>query len=101
MLLINKYKPVSIKEIFGQDRAIDELKKHIKSKKPVIAIKSGTTSAGQKAALSHTGSLAGEIEIYKAAFKQSNVFLAETVEDAFDKAQFLIYQNLRNKSFKY
>ena len=65
-----------------------------KSKKPVIAIKSGTTSAGQKAALSHTGSLAGEIEIYKAAFKQSNVFLAETVEDAFDKAQFLTYQKI-------
>src|SRR3989344_6838974 len=56
-----------------------------KSKKPVIAIKAGSTSAGQKATLSHTGSLAGEIEIYKAAFKQSNVFLAETVEDAFDK----------------
>ena len=65
-----------------------------KSKKPVIAIKSGTTSAGQKATLSHTGSLAGEIEIYKAAFKQSNVFLVETVEDAFDKAQFLSYQKI-------
>ena len=66
-----------------------------KSKKPVIAIKAGSTKAGQKAALSHTGSLAGEIEIYKAAFKQSNVFLAETVEDAFDKAQFLVNQNLK------
>ena len=66
-----------------------------KSKKPVIAIKAGTTQAGQKAALSHTGSLAGEIEIYKAAFKQSNVVLAETVEDAFDKAQFLVHQKLK------
>ena len=66
-----------------------------KSKKPIIAIKAGTTNAGQKAALSHTGSLAGEIEIYKAAFRQSNVFLAETVEDAFDKAQFLVHQKLK------
>lgn len=68
-----------------------------KSKKPVIAIKAGTTNAGQKAALSHTGSLAGEIEVYKAAFKQSNVFLTETVEDAFDKAQFLVNQKLNGK----
>lgn len=66
-----------------------------KSKKPIIAIKAGATQAGQKAALSHTGSLAGEIEIYKAAFKQSNVYLADTVEDAFDKARFLVYQKLK------
>ena len=66
-----------------------------KSKKPIIAIKAGATSAGQKAALSHTGSLAGEIEIYKAAFKQCNVSFAETVEDAFDKAQFLVHQKLK------
>lgn len=68
-----------------------------KSKKPVVVIKAGTTSVGQKAALSHTGSLAGEIEIYKAAFKQCGVYLAETVEDAFDKAQFLTYQELNGK----
>ena len=66
-----------------------------KSKKPIIAIKAGATQAGQKAALSHTGSLAGEIEIYKAAFKQCGVHLVETVEDAFDKAQFLVNQNLK------
>ncbi len=68
-----------------------------KSKKPIIAIKAGATKAGQKAALSHTGSLAGEIEIYKAAFKQCGVHFAETVEDAFDKAQFLVDQELKGK----
>ncbi len=68
-----------------------------KSKKPIIAIKAGTTKAGQKAALSHTGSLAGEIDIYKAAFKQCKVYFAETVEDAFDKAQFLVDQELKGK----
>ena len=68
-----------------------------KSKKPIIAIKAGTTNAGSSAALSHTGSLAGEVEIYKSAFKQSDVFLAETVEDAFDKAEFLVYQKLNGK----
>ncbi|MBI2672336.1 CoA-binding protein [Candidatus Woesearchaeota archaeon] len=67
------------------------------SKKPVIAIKAGTSEAGKKAALSHTGSLAGEIEIYKAAFRQSNVFLVDTVQEAFDKAQFLTYQKIAGK----
>src|SRR3989338_4359320 len=43
MLLINRYKPVNTGEIFGQDKAISDLKKHIKSKKPVILLgKSGT-----------------------------------------------------------
>ena len=70
-----------------------------RSKKPIIAIKAGITEAGQKAALSHTGSLAGEIEIYKAAFKQSGVYFAETVEDAFDKAQFLVNQKINGKRF--
>ena len=43
MLLIDKYKPVNTKEIFGQGGAICELKKHIKNKKPVILLgKNGT-----------------------------------------------------------
>lgn len=43
MLLIDKYKPASTAELFGQDKAIGELKKYIKGKKPVILLgKSGT-----------------------------------------------------------
>ncbi len=53
-------------------------------KKPVIAIKAGRTEAGARAAASHTGSLAGNIAIYNAAFKQGGVLVARTVEEAFD-----------------
>jgi acetyltransferase len=60
-----------------------------KCKKPVIAIKAGRSEAGMKAALSHTGSLAGSYEIYKAAFKQSGVKLVDTLTEAFDLARFL------------
>ncbi len=44
----------------------------INSKKPILVLKAGTSEAGQRAASSHTGSLAGSYEIYKAAFKQCN-----------------------------
>ncbi|MBI4159233.1 AAA family ATPase [Candidatus Woesearchaeota archaeon] len=49
MLLIDKYKPTSTKEIFGQDRAIDELKKCIKSKKTAILL--GKSGIGKTASI--------------------------------------------------
>ncbi|MBN1502817.1 CoA-binding protein [Candidatus Woesearchaeota archaeon] len=58
-----------------------------KMTKPIIAIKSGRTEAGTKAVSSHTGSLAGSFEIYKSAFKQSDVILVDTVEELFDVAK--------------
>jgi acetate---CoA ligase (ADP-forming) len=60
-----------------------------KIKKPIIVLKAGRTDEGMKAISSHTGSLAGSYEIYKAAFKQSNVLVADTVEELFDNAKAL------------
>ncbi len=54
--------------------------------KPVIVLKSGRTESGSRAASSHTGSLAGNYEIYKAAFEQCGAINAETVEELFDFA---------------
>lgn len=56
-------------------------------RKPVIAIKSGTTSAGQRAVSSHTGTLAGSERAYDAAFRQAGVLRAGSVQDLFDYAQ--------------
>jgi acyl-CoA synthetase (NDP forming) len=60
-----------------------------KIKKPIIALKAGRTEQGMKAISSHTGSLAGSYDIYKAAFKQSNILIADTVEELFDNAKAL------------
>jgi acetyltransferase len=54
--------------------------------KPIIAIKSGRTAEGAKAASSHTGSLAGSDDTYDAVFLQSGVLRVETVEELFDTA---------------
>lgn len=56
------------------------------NRKPVIILKSGTTSAGQKAAASHTGVLSGADTAYGAAFKRSGVCRADTFDALFDYA---------------
>lgn len=60
--------------------------------KPIIVLKAGRTESGTKAISSHTGSLAGSYEVYKAAFKQAGVIQADTVEELFDLAKALAYQ---------
>jgi acetyl coenzyme A synthetase (ADP forming)-like protein len=52
--------------------------------KPVIVVKSGRTRAGQRAALSHTGSLAGGDEVYDAAFRQCGAIRVRTLEELLD-----------------
>ena len=47
----------------------------VAAKKPVIAVKSGSSKKGQKAAASHTGALAGSYEVYRAGFRQAGVIL--------------------------
>lgn len=59
----------------------------ITKKKPVVVIKAGKSASGAEAARSHTGSLAGAAEAYRAAFRQANIIEAETLEQLFDFAK--------------
>ena len=52
-------------------------------KKPVVALKSGRTNAGAKAAGSHTGSLAGNDAVADAILRQAGCIRARSLEDAF------------------
>ncbi|MBC7230238.1 MAG: CoA-binding protein [Actinobacteria bacterium] len=56
-------------------------------RKPVIVLKSGRTEEGSRAAMSHTGSLAGSDAIYDAAFRQSGAIRSETSQDMLDLAK--------------
>ncbi len=58
-----------------------EVAEEVARVKPIIMVKSGTTAAGAKAAASHTGSLAGSDAAYDAAFHQSGVLRARTVQE--------------------
>jgi acyl-CoA synthetase (NDP forming) len=55
-----------------------------KSKKPVVILKGGRTGAGQAAAASHTGSLAGDDRVWVALEKQSGCVLVDTLDDFVD-----------------
>ena len=55
--------------------------------KPIVALKSGVTQAGSRAVSSHTGSLAGSEQAYEAAFRQSGVLRAQSLQDLFDMAR--------------
>jgi acetyl coenzyme A synthetase (ADP forming)-like protein len=69
-----------------------EVAQKVTRKKPVIAFKSGRTAAGARAAVSHTGALAGSDKIYDAVFKQTGVVRANNMEEFFDMGKALAMQ---------
>ena len=68
-------------------RAFAEVAKRVSKKKPVIVLKAGRTSAGAKAASSHTGALAGNDKIYEDVLAQSGVIRARSLRDLLDFAR--------------
>src|SRR5882762_7189552 len=68
-------------------RAFAEAAKRVSKKKPVIVLKAGRTSAGAKAASSHTGALAGNDKIYEDVFKQSGVIRARSLRQLLEFAR--------------
>jgi len=61
--------------------------REVTARRPVVMIKSGTTSAGAKAASSHTGAIAGSDQAYTAAFRQSGIIRVPDVASLFYLAQ--------------
>ncbi|MCK5038269.1 MAG: acetate--CoA ligase family protein [Thermoplasmata archaeon] len=64
-------------------RRLMDIAKKVSKKKPIIAIKSGSSEKGALAAASHTGSLAGSDKIFTAALEQAGVLRALNLEDGF------------------
>src|SRR4051812_30296055 len=67
-------------------RAFAEVAKRVSKKKPIVVLKAGRTSAGAKAASSHTGALAGNDKIYEDVFNQSGVIRARSLRDMLEFA---------------
>jgi acetyl coenzyme A synthetase (ADP forming)-like protein len=83
-------------ENFGNPRRFVELARRITRTKPICVVKSGRTGAGQRAAASHTGALAGTELATEAVIAQSGVMRAQTVEELFDFAMAFSNQPLPN-----
>lgn len=79
-------------ESFGNPRRFSRLARRIGRKKPIIAVKSGRTSAGSRAASSHTGALASSDVAVRALFRQAGVIRVDTIEELFGAANLLANQ---------
>jgi acyl-CoA synthetase (NDP forming) len=64
-------------EGLNQGKELFSLARRIVNTKPIIIHKSGSSDTGAKAALSHSGSMAGNFRVYKAALKQAGVTFLE------------------------
>lgn len=71
-------------ESTGDGRAFMEGLRACTARKPVVVIKAGRTAAGQRATLSHTGSMAGADAVYDTALSQCGAIRVATVEEMFD-----------------
>jgi acetate---CoA ligase (ADP-forming) len=81
-------------ESFGNPRKFVRIAREVTIGKPVVAVKSGRTSAGSRAAASHTGALATAEIASEALFSQTGVIRVDTVEQLFDVANLLSRQPL-------
>jgi len=79
-------------ESFGNPRKFARIARRLAREKPVLAMKSGRSRAGRKAAGSHTAALAGSDTAVDALFRQAGVIRADTLAELLDVAALLSSQ---------
>lgn len=81
-------------ESFGHPRRFARIARRIARTKPIVAVKSGRTLGGARAASSHTGALASVEGAVRALFRQSGVIRTDTLEELFEVTSLLANQPL-------
>ncbi|MBW3658948.1 MAG: GNAT family N-acetyltransferase [Actinobacteria bacterium] len=81
-------------ESFGNPRKFSRIARRISRRKPIVAVKSGRTSAGVRAASSHTAAISSGDVAVDALFRQTGVIRTDTLEELFDVAALLSSQPL-------
>ena len=81
-------------ESFGNPRKFSRIARRIGMSKPIIAVKSGRTTSGSRAATSHTGAMASSDIAVDALFEQAGVIRTDTIEEMFAVASLLANQPL-------
>ncbi len=74
-------------ESINNGNAFVRLAEQISTDKPLLLVKAGVTSAGAKAASSHTGSLAGSETAYECVFERAGIIRCASIQQQFDFAQ--------------
>src|ERR687884_327995 len=81
-------------ESFGNPHKFARLARRVARRKPILALKAGSTAAGARAATSHTAALASSDTAVDALFHQAGVIRAGTLEELLDGAALLSTQPL-------
>jgi len=81
-------------ESFGNPRRFARIARRVSRRKPIVAIKSGRSLAGRRAASSHTAALASSEVAVETLFQQSGVIRADTLDELFALARGLSDQPL-------
>jgi acyl-CoA synthetase (NDP forming) len=81
-------------ESFGNPRKFSRIARRVSREKPIVLVKSGRTSAGVRAASSHTAAIASTESAVEALFQQTGVIRTETLEELFDVATLLSSRRL-------
>jgi acetate---CoA ligase (ADP-forming) len=76
-------------ESFGNPRKFGRVAARVARTKPILAMRSGTSSAGARAAASHTAALAGSDAVVDALFRQAGVLRASTLQELLETAVLL------------
>jgi len=79
-------------ESFGNPQKFSQIARRVARVKPIVAVKSGRSAAGARAASSHTGALASSDAVVDALFEQAGVIRTNTLEELFDVATLLAHQ---------
>ena len=79
-------------ESFGNPKKFSEIARRVAKTKPIVAVKAGRSTAGSRAAASHTGALASSDVVVDALFRQAGVIRTERLEELFDVAALLANQ---------
>ena len=85
---------ISYTEGIEDGRKFMEEARKTSKEKPIVMVKSGRTEKGGEAASSHTGSIAGSIDAYRAAFRQTGIIEAESSRELLEYGRALSYQPL-------
>jgi len=81
-------------ESFGNPRRFSTIARRVARQKPIIAVKSGRSASGARAASSHTGALASADSVVDALFHAAGVIRTDTLEELFEVAALLAHQPL-------
>ena len=79
-------------ESFGNPRRFARIARRVSRAKPIVAVKSGRTATGARAASSHTAALANSDRAVDALFAQTGIIRVDTLADFFSVARLLASQ---------